>query len=105
MTREEKLNITADRFKDYNGYYIQLAEAVGICWLDGQQKFMGHNLNYWMERYEEDENLNTHPLREFDSYYPSHRLYAAPKAGSWSLCDTVCCLKAVIRQKIMEENI
>jgi hypothetical protein len=102
--REAKLGITADRFEDHHGYYLQLAHAVGIGWADDEPEFMNHDLAYWKRLYSEDKNLNNHPLRLFDKLYPSHMVYVAPKAGSWSMCDTVCCLKAVIREKIFQDE-
>jgi hypothetical protein len=101
-SREEKLGITADRFKDHTGYYTQLAEAMGIKWDDTSEKFMGRTLEYWVAKYAEDEYLNNHPLVLFDYKHPFWRDVAHNQGILWAMCDTVCCLKTVIKNKVKE---
>ena len=92
--------ITADRFKDHHGYYIQLAKVMGIGWSDLSRLFMGHTVEYWREKYQKDEHLNNHPLYTFDQCAGQHSYIAASMRIPWSISDTVCCLKAVIKEKV-----
>ena len=96
-----KIELKADRFKDHHGYFMEMANAVGIGWGDSDE-FMGKGLNYWAEKYKKDEHLNNHPLEAFDGYYPWHSSQCGPILGVWSMSYTVCCLKAVIKQKIFD---
>jgi hypothetical protein len=104
-SREERLGITADRLTQHHEYYVELSNAVGIGWRDLDARFMGKTLDYWKKKYAEDKHLRNHPLSAFEAYYPMYLAYVEPVAGSWSMYDTVCCLKAVIRQKIFDSEI
>lgn len=97
---EKDHGITADRFTQHHEYYLQLAATVGIGWPEGRDKFMGHDKEYWLNKYNEDKHLNNHPLRDFDSYAPWHIESVRGKGIPWSISNTVCCLKAVIKERI-----
>lgn len=84
--------------------FIDLAEKMHIGWPDTDKKFMGRDLAYWESKFIADEHLNNHPLRSFESAAFYHRVQAARKKIPWSVNDTVCCLKAVIVEKIMIER-
>ena len=102
MEQWEKNNkITADRFTNHHGYYLQLSKAMGIGWNNARSKFMGKTKEQWKGLYKNDKHLNNHPLKHFDSYYPLHRITAGHKGIPWSMADSVCCLKAVIKDKIV----
>lgn len=92
-------NITADRFKEHHKYYCQLAHVMGIDWPKDKDKFMGHNINYWIKLYKKDEHLNNHPLYFFDNL---HYLRVNEKRIPWSMSDTVCCLKNIIIKRVLE---
>ena len=92
--------ITADSFKDHHGYYLQLAKVMGIGWPDPNRDFMCHSKEYWQAKYQEDEHLNNHPLRNFDAPTGFHLNIARRKKIPWSISNTVCCLKAVIKEVV-----
>ena len=101
---EKKIGITKDRFKDHHGYYLEMSKAFGIGWPDNESKFMGHDVEYWKEKYNKDEHLNNHPLEYFDSCYGYHRMIAGRLGVPISPSMTVCMLKAVIKQKVADSN-
>jgi len=49
--------------------------------------FMGATREYWLKKYQEDRNLNNHPLKDFDNF---------PLLFSGELFEKVCCLKHLI---------
>jgi hypothetical protein len=101
-TWEKENNITADRFKDHHGYYLQLSKAMGIGWNDKDRLFVRHTVEYWKRKYAEDKHLNNHPLYYFDICNGYHQIVAARKGIPWSKSNTVCCLKAVIIEKVLK---
>jgi hypothetical protein len=104
MSKEKELGITANRFEDHHKYYLQKAGAIGIGWPKSDERFMGKNLDYWRGKYEQDQHLNNHPLRAFDALYIWHSQAASRLGLCWSMCDSVCCLKAVIKEKVITKG-
>lgn len=92
--------ITADRFEDHHNYYLQKAAAFGIGWPADEDKFMYRTREQWAVLYEEDEHLNNVPLREFDQHHVFHRAVAQRFRIPIATADTVCMLKAVIREEV-----
>jgi hypothetical protein len=103
-TREEIMGITADRFENHSEYYLQLAKALGVGWPDPENtKFMGRTLDQWRNLYAGDASLNNAPIKEFDAHFAFDHLMVTSKFGpvGWSMCDSVCVRKNVIREAVL----
>ena len=100
---EKAAGLTKNRFEDHHGYYMELAGLLGVGWPETREKFMGKTENQWKELYEKDEHLNNHPLINFDMLHGGHRFAAARIRLPISLSDTVCMLKAVIKDRVKED--
>ena len=98
---KEKHKITANRFENHHEYYLRLSKAMGIGWPKHKKEFMGFDLDFWTERYREDEHLNNVSLSRFDLCCPYHLTIASHLGIPWSISNTVCCLKAVIKERVM----
>ena len=97
---EKSAGLTKNRFEDHHGYYMELAGLLGIGWPETNEKFMGKTKSQWKELYDKDEHLNNHPLMYFDMCHDSHKSSAARIKMPISLSDTVCMLKAVIKDRV-----
>ena len=95
---EKSIGITENRFENHHGYYLQLANIMGIGWPD--EKFMGKTKGQWLDLYKRDKHLNNHPLSDFDACYGWHRPIAARLKIPFAPSMTVCMLKAVIIEKV-----
>lgn len=80
--------------------YENLVSKLGIK--AESDEFMGHNKQYWTDQFERDQSLNRHHLSHFDSqdYWVRNAAYRSG-LKSWSLCESVCCLKHIIIYQLL----
>jgi len=94
--------ITADRFEDHHGYYLQKAKLFGIGWPRTEERFMNRTREHWAELYDQDEHLNNARLSEFDRYHFWDLAIARRLRVPISKACSVCMRKAVIKEEVLK---
>jgi hypothetical protein len=85
----------------HDEFYLWVASVINWNW---RLASMGYSVEWWAEKYEQDEHLNNVPLKWFDNYYLVF-LNSARGKGVWvAPADCVCVLKAIIRQKMLSRR-
>jgi hypothetical protein len=90
--RRAKYLAAADQLGAHDAYYRWLSDFVGLT--DDLIPFTAAEVAA-----STDPHLNDLPLRRWDARHSVVLSYIRRKKLPWSLCDTVCCLKAMARRR------